>query len=37
LRIEIDETKRKQDGEKIIGSDYYKNLKERARLLRKTD
>jgi CRP-like cAMP-binding protein len=37
LRIEIDETKRKQDGEKIMGSDYYKNLKERARLLRKTD
>ncbi len=34
LRIEIDDVKRKQDAEKIMGSDYYKNLKERARLMR---
>lgn len=37
LRIEIDETKRKQEAEKIMGSDYYKNLKERAKLLRERD
>jgi CRP-like cAMP-binding protein len=37
LRIEIDDAKRKQDAEKIMGSDYYKNLKERARLMRKTE
>ena len=37
LRIEIDDTKRKQDAEKIMGSDYYKNLKERARLMRKSE
>jgi CRP-like cAMP-binding protein len=34
LRIEIDDVKRKQDAQKIMGSDYYRNLKERARLLR---
>lgn len=37
LRIEIDDAKRKQDAEKIMGSDYYKNLKERARLMRKSE
>jgi CRP-like cAMP-binding protein len=37
LRIEIDVAKRKQDAEKIMGSDYYKNLKERARLMRKSE
>lgn len=34
LRIEIDESKRKQDAEQIMQSDYYKALKEKARLLR---
>jgi len=34
LRIEIDETKRKQEAQRILSSDYYKDLKERARLLK---
>lgn len=37
LRIEIDENKRKQEAEKILGSDYYKNLKERAKNLRQRE
>ena len=37
LRIEIDDARRKQDAEKIMGSEYYKNLKERARNMRKSD
>jgi hypothetical protein len=37
LRIEIDQTKRKQDSERIMGSDYYKSLKERAGIMRKRD
>jgi hypothetical protein len=35
LRIEIDENKRKKDVERIIGSEYYKSLKEKAAALRK--
>ena len=34
LRIEIDEAKRKQEADRIMGTDYYKSLKERAKLLR---
>jgi CRP-like cAMP-binding protein len=34
LRIEIDESKRKKDVAEIVGSDYYKQLKEKARLMR---
>lgn len=34
LRIEIDEVKRRQEAERIMGSEYYRNLKERARVLR---
>lgn len=37
LRIEIDQTKRKQESAKIMGSEYYKSLKERAESLRKRD
>ena len=37
LRIEIDEAKRKQDAARIMGSDYYKELKEKARKLRSRD
>ena len=35
LRIEIDQAKRKQDAENIMGSDYYKSLKQKAESLRK--
>lgn len=34
LRIEIDEVKRKQEAEQIMGSDYYKSLKEKVKNLR---
>jgi CRP-like cAMP-binding protein len=34
LRIEIDQAKRKSDADAIMGSEYYQQLKERARLLR---
>lgn len=34
LRIEIDETKRKKDVAEITGSDYYRQLKEKARKMR---
>ena len=34
LRIEVDDTKRKQDVEEILDSDYYRNLKEKARQMR---
>jgi hypothetical protein len=37
LRIEIDQTKRKQEAERIMGSDYYKSLKQKAENLRKRD
>jgi len=37
LRIEIDQVNRKKESERIMGSDYYKKLKERADLLRKRD
>jgi CRP-like cAMP-binding protein len=35
LRIEIDQAKRKQDAERIMGSDYYQSLKRKAEDLRK--
>ena len=35
LRIEIDEAKRKQEVQRIVGSEYYQSLKERAKELRK--
>jgi len=35
LRIEIDQTKRRQEAERIMGSDYYKSLKQKAESLRK--
>jgi CRP-like cAMP-binding protein len=35
LRIEVDEAKRKQDVEEILESDYYRNLKEQAKSMRK--
>ncbi len=35
LRIEIDQVKRKQEAELIMGSDYYRNLKQKAESLRK--
>ena len=34
LRIEVDETKRKQDVEEILDSDYYRSLKEKAQQMR---
>jgi CRP-like cAMP-binding protein len=34
LRIEVDEVKRKQEAARIMGSDYYKELKEKAKQLR---
>ena len=34
LRIEIDETKRKKEAERIMGSDYYKSLQEKVKTLR---
>jgi CRP-like cAMP-binding protein len=34
LRIEIDEAKRKQEVQRIVGSEYYQSLKERAKELR---
>jgi CRP-like cAMP-binding protein len=37
LRIEIDETQRKQEAQRIMGSDYYKSLKEKAKKLRDRD
>jgi CRP-like cAMP-binding protein len=37
LRIEIDQAKRKQDSERIMGSEYYRSLKEKAGILRKRD
>jgi CRP-like cAMP-binding protein len=37
LRIEIDEVKRKQEAKRIMDSDYYKSLKEKAQQLRKRD
>lgn len=37
LRIEIDQANRKKESERIMSSDYYKKLKERAELLRKRD
>ncbi|MEW5871923.1 MAG: cyclic nucleotide-binding domain-containing protein [Chloroflexota bacterium] len=37
LRIEIDEAKRKQEAERIMGSEYYRSLKERAKRLREQD
>ena len=37
LRIEIDEAKRQQEAARIMGSDYYKELKERAKKLRARD
>lgn len=36
LRIEIDETKRKQDVQEIMGSDYYRQLREKIKLMRET-
>jgi len=35
LRIAVDETKRKEDVEEILDSEYYRNLKERAKSMRK--
>jgi len=37
LRIEIDEAKRKQEAKRIMDSDYYKSLKEKAQQLRRRD
>jgi CRP-like cAMP-binding protein len=37
LRIEIDQAKRQQESQRIMGSEYYKELKEKAKLLRKRD
>jgi CRP-like cAMP-binding protein len=37
LRIEIDQAKRHQEAARIMGSDYYKSLKEKAESLRKRD
>ena len=37
LRIEIDESKRKKDVAEITGSDYYRQLKEKARRMREQD
>jgi CRP-like cAMP-binding protein len=37
LRIEIDQVKREQDAQRIMESDYYKSLKEKAKSLRKRD
>lgn len=34
LKIEIDEARRSQEAQRIMGSDYYKSLKEKARQLR---
>ena len=34
LRIEIDDAKRKQDADRIMQSDYYRALKEKAKLMR---
>jgi CRP-like cAMP-binding protein len=34
LRIEVDDTKRKQDVEEILDSDYYQSLKEKAKQMR---
>jgi len=34
LRIQIDESKRKQEAQSIMDSDYYKSLKEKAKKLR---
>ncbi len=35
LRIEIDESKRKQDAEQIMGTEYYQSLKEKVKSLRR--
>jgi hypothetical protein len=35
LRIAVDETKRKKDVEEILESDYYRDLKEKAKKMRK--
>ena len=37
LRIEIDEAKRKRDSSRIMSSDYYKQLKEKAKQMRAQD
>lgn len=37
LRVEIDQAKRIEDSSRIMGSEYYQALKERAKLLRKQD
>jgi len=37
LRIEIDQVKREQDSQRIMESDYYKSLKEKAENLRQKD
>jgi hypothetical protein len=35
LRIAVDETKRKEDVEEILDSEYYRDLKERAKSMRR--
>lgn len=37
LRIEIDQVKRHQEADRIMGSEYYKSLKEKAQSLRKRE
>jgi CRP-like cAMP-binding protein len=37
LRIEIDESKRKQEAEQIMSTDYFQSLREKARKLREED